>query len=98
VTDPIFDARIASIDATADSGMHAPDVVAATVVFLRVLAGDGPALEFGIGTGRIAIPLQDTVVSRLPDRYITSHGGRVCARDRGGKDIDVTIGDSLLPT
>jgi hypothetical protein len=56
VADPIFDARIAAIDATADTGMHAPEVVAATVAFLAELAGDGPALEFGIGTGRIAIP------------------------------------------
>jgi hypothetical protein len=49
VADPIFDARIAAIDATADTGMHAPEVVATTVAFLAELAGEGPALEFGIG-------------------------------------------------
>jgi hypothetical protein len=29
----------------------------ATVDFLAALAGDGPAVEFGIGTGRVALPL-----------------------------------------
>jgi hypothetical protein len=33
-----------------------------TVAFLRALAGDGPALELGIGTGRIALPLQEAGV------------------------------------
>lgn len=31
----------------------------ATVAFLKELAGDGPALEFAVGTGRIAIPLAE---------------------------------------
>ena len=35
----------------------APEVVEPTVEFLARLAGSGPALEFAIGTGRIAIPL-----------------------------------------
>jgi hypothetical protein len=34
-----------------------PEVVGPTVDFLATLAGAGPALEFGIGTGRIALPL-----------------------------------------
>ena len=34
-----------------------PGVVGATVDFLAELAGDGAALELGIGTGRIALPL-----------------------------------------
>jgi hypothetical protein len=34
-----------------------PTVVEQTVEFLARWAGPGPALEFGIGTGRIAIPL-----------------------------------------
>ena len=32
--------------------------VEAAVAFLRGLAGAGPALELGIGTGRVALPLQ----------------------------------------
>ena len=39
------------------SPMFDPAVVGATVDFLADLAGDGAALELGIGTGRIALPL-----------------------------------------
>src|SRR3954447_12496541 len=44
-------------------GMFAPEVVGPAVDFLASLAGDGPALEFGIGTGRIALPLSARGVS-----------------------------------
>ncbi|MEV0457369.1 class I SAM-dependent DNA methyltransferase [Catellatospora methionotrophica] len=37
--------------------MFAPDVLDPAVDFLARLAGDGPALEFAIGTGRVAVPL-----------------------------------------
>lgn len=38
--------------------MFAPEVLAPAVDLLAQLAGDGPALEFAIGTGRVAIPLK----------------------------------------
>lgn len=38
------------------------DETDATVAFLRELAGTGPALELGVGTGRIAIPLSEAGV------------------------------------
>ena len=74
------------------TGMFAPDVVVPTVDLLAELADGGGALEFGIGTGRIALPL-------------TGRGLRVAgidssepmlARLRGkpGADaIDVAVGD-----
>jgi SAM-dependent methyltransferase len=37
--------------------MFSPEVLDPAVEFLAQLAGDGPALEFAIGTGRVAIPL-----------------------------------------
>ena len=37
--------------------MFDPAVVDPAVDFLAALAGDGAALELGIGTGRIALPL-----------------------------------------
>ena len=43
--------------------MFAPDVLDPAVSFLADLAGDGPALEFAIGTGRVAIPLVERGVS-----------------------------------
>ena len=39
--------------------MFEPDVLDPAVAFLAELAGDGPALELAIGTGRVAIPLAD---------------------------------------
>ena len=53
----MFDEQKAlSYDENAVSMYH-PDVLAPAVDFLAVLAGEGAALEFGIGTGRIALPL-----------------------------------------
>ena len=54
--DEIWDADAAQHYDTED-GMFAPEVLAATADRLAALAGDGQALEFAIGTGRVAIPL-----------------------------------------
>jgi SAM-dependent methyltransferase len=40
-----------------DGPMFSPEVLDPTVDFLASHAGDGTALEFGIGTGRVALPL-----------------------------------------
>src|SRR3954462_3563672 len=77
----------------ADSaGMFAPEVVQPAVEFLQGLAGDGAALELGVGTGRIALP--------LAARGVTVHGidlsEAMVARLRakpGAEAIGVTIGD-----
>jgi predicted O-methyltransferase YrrM len=37
--------------------MFSPEVVGPTVNFLAELAGAGRALEFAVGTGRVALPL-----------------------------------------
>lgn len=42
---------------TLGTGMFAPEVLRPTVERLAELAGDGRALEFAIGTGRVAVPL-----------------------------------------
>jgi SAM-dependent methyltransferase len=44
---------------TAGTGMFAPEVLGPTTEFLARLAGDGRALEFAIGTGRVAVPLSE---------------------------------------
>jgi SAM-dependent methyltransferase len=68
-----------------------PDT-AGTVEALARLAGPGPVLELGIGTGRIAIP--------LVERGIEVHGIELSApmverlrQKRLGRDIPVTMGD-----
>ena len=44
---------------TPGTGMFAPEVLGPTVTRLAELAGDGPALELAVGTGRVAIPLAE---------------------------------------
>ncbi|MEV2211494.1 class I SAM-dependent methyltransferase [Streptomyces sp. NPDC050997] len=55
----IWDADTAQRYDTPGSGMFAPDVLGPTVERLAQLAGEGAALEFAIGTGRVAIPLAE---------------------------------------
>src|SRR5262245_20687446 len=55
--DEIWDADAAHRYDTPGSGMFAPEVLGPTVDRLADLAGDGAALEFAIGTGRVAVPL-----------------------------------------
>lgn len=65
---------------------------AAAVAFLRAWAGDGPALELGIGTGRIALPLAATGV-RVDGIDISPHVVEQMRTKPGGDKIQVTIGD-----
>jgi SAM-dependent methyltransferase len=53
----VWDADVAQHYDTPGSGMFAPEVLGPTVERLARLAGEGPALEFAIGTGRVAVPL-----------------------------------------
>jgi SAM-dependent methyltransferase len=55
--DEIWDADAAQRYDTPGTGMFAPEVLQPAVDCLARLAGDGPALEFAIGTGRVAVPL-----------------------------------------
>jgi SAM-dependent methyltransferase len=55
--DHIWDADVARGYDTPGTGMFAAEVLGPTVDRLAELAGDGPALEFAIGTGRVAVPL-----------------------------------------
>lgn len=58
----MLDAKLWDVDAarrydTPGSGMFAPEVLGPCVERLAQLAGEGPALELAIGTGRVALPL-----------------------------------------
>jgi SAM-dependent methyltransferase len=87
-----FGERVAERYDETSADMFDPAKVAPVVEFLAELASDGPALELGIGTGRIALP--------LAQRGIRVHGidlsDAMVARLRakpGADQIDVTIGD-----
>ncbi len=74
------------------SAMFAEDAVARTVDLLAALAGEGRALELGIGTGRIAVPL---AMRGVPVHGIDLSRAMVARLKEkpGGESIDVTIGD-----
>ncbi|MEO3799624.1 class I SAM-dependent methyltransferase [Nonomuraea sp. B1E8] len=59
VQERIWDADAAQRYDTPGTGMFAPEVLEPTVSRLAELAGDGRALEFAIGTGRVAVPLAE---------------------------------------
>jgi SAM-dependent methyltransferase len=92
VPESYFDERIAeSYDATLPD-MFDPAVVDPAVSFLADLAGTGAALELGIGTGRIALPLHERGVRVHGIDLSPAMVQRLQAKP-GGDDIDVTIGD-----
>lgn len=55
----VRDAAVARHYDTPGTGMFAPEVLAPTVERLVELADGGAALEFAIGTGRVAVPLAE---------------------------------------
>lgn len=57
--DDVWDAEAAQNYDTPGTGMFAPEVLGPAVDRLAALANGGPALEFAIGTGRVAIPLAE---------------------------------------
>jgi len=67
-------------------------VVDPAVDFLAELAGDGAALELGIGTGRIALPLSQRGV-RVHGIDLSEAMVAKLREKPGGEQIEVTIGD-----
>jgi SAM-dependent methyltransferase len=61
-SDP-WDAETAERYDESSAFMFTPDVLDPAVAFLAELAGDGPVLEFAIGTGRVALPLAERGIS-----------------------------------
>ena len=74
-----------------------PAVVDPAVSFLAELAGTGPALELGIGTGRIALPLSGRGV-RVHGIELSRAMVAQLQAQQGGSDIGVTIGDLASAT
>ena len=81
----------ATYDESSDE-MFDPAVVDPTVDFLAELAGSGRALELGIGTGRIALPLAARGVRVHGIELSRAMADRLRAKP-GGERIGITIGD-----
>ena len=74
-----------------------PEVVEPAVSFLADLAGDGRALELGIGTGRLAVPLSRRGI-RVDGIELSAAMVNQLRAQPGSSDIDVTIGDFSTTT
>ncbi|MFJ8078150.1 class I SAM-dependent DNA methyltransferase [Streptomyces sp. NPDC096176] len=90
--DGYFGERVAATYDESSAEMFAPGSIDPVVDVLAELAGDGRALELGVGTGRIALP--------LARRGVPVHGidmsRAMVARMRakpGGEQVGVAVGD-----
>ncbi len=89
-TDATYGDRIAEIYDERYAGSFAEDTAGA-VSFLKELAGDGPALELGIGTGRVALPLAEVGVEVHGIEASEAMLTKLKAK-HGGDRISVTVG------
>jgi SAM-dependent methyltransferase len=87
----LFDERHAA-GYDANTEISAPEFVEPVVDFLAGLAGDGSALEFAIGTGRIALPLSRRGVA-VQGIDLSPDMVRVLRGKPGSEEIAVTVGD-----
>ena len=95
--DDYFGEAVAASYDESEGEMFDPAAVEPAVDLLVALAGAGRALEFGVGTGRIALPLS---LRGVPVHGIDISNAMV-ARLRakpGGEAIGVTIGDFATTT
>jgi SAM-dependent methyltransferase len=90
--DGYFDERVAAKYDDDASELFDPESLDPVVDFLAELAGSGRALELGIGTGRIALPLAQRGVEVHGIDLSEAMVAKLRAKP-GGDDVDVTIGD-----
>jgi SAM-dependent methyltransferase len=95
--DGYFDERVASRYDDSDPEMFTSAAVDPVVDLLFELAAGGRALEFGIGTGRIALPLSKRGVTVHGIELSTAMVDRLRAKT-GAEAITVTIGDFATTT
>jgi len=91
VAETRFDAWIARRYSRLWPELFDPAVLDPAVDFLSDLAGAGPALEFGIGTGRVALPLSQRGVRVQGIELSAAMVAQL--KEDGGSAIDVVIGD-----
>src|SRR5687768_2199214 len=83
---------VAEVYDTTAAAMFEPAVLGPTVDVLHELARGGPALEFAIGTGRVALPLSARGVT-VQGIELSPHMAEKLSAKPGGDAVTVTIGD-----
>src|SRR5687768_5645229 len=87
-----FGEQVAAGYDESSADMFQPAVLDPTVDFLAELAGNGAALELGIGTGRVALPLSRRGIPVQGIDLSAAMVARLVAKP-GAEQIKVTIGD-----
>ena len=87
-----FDEPVATTYDDDEGEMFDPALIAQTVDVLAELAAGRPALEFAVGTGRIALPLSRRGVPVSGIELSEAMAQRLRAKS-GGDAVDVTLGD-----
>ena len=87
-----FDEDVAERYDDPDDEMEQAAAIDPVVDFIAGLAGDGAALELGIGTGRIALPLARRGVAVHGIDLSEAMVAKLQAKD-GAEKVRVTIGD-----
>ena len=88
----LWGAEIASVYDNTSAAMFAPEVLGPAVDVLAALAGDGSALEFAVGSGRVALPLSERGVP-VAGIELSPHMAGVLRGKPGAAAVPVTIGD-----
>jgi hypothetical protein len=88
----LWGAEIASVYDATSAGMFESAVLGPTVDVLASLAGNGAALEFAVGTGRVALPLSERGVP-VAGIELSPDMAAVLRGKPGAAAVPVTIGD-----
>ncbi|MEO6396671.1 MAG: class I SAM-dependent methyltransferase [Devosia sp.] len=94
----IWNEQAAAAYDTPGEGMFDATLLAATAERLKTLAAGGRALEFAIGTGRVAIPLYERGVDVAGIEIAPAMAAKL--REKAGEAIPLVIGDmtrSVVP-
>lgn len=97
VTGDVWDERDAAHYDEGAAEMFAPGVLGPTVDFLAGLAPGGRALEFAVGTGRVAIPLRERGLSVAGIELSVPMAQAMRAKPAAA-GIDVVVGDMASAT
>lgn len=90
-----WDAESAATYDESSAFMFAPEVLDPAVDLLAGLAGDGPALELAVGTGRVAIPLAARGVAVSGIELSQPMADRLLEKSPG---FEVVVGDMATTT
>jgi len=93
----VWDEEMAEVFDTVFSDQFDPAVLDPMAAGLAELAGDGAALEFGVGTGRVALALSARGVL-VRGIELSPHMAARLERKPGAEAVDVVVGDMCTAT